>query len=200
MRKRIDYTKTNGKPKQPIYYTEEIPCPIYYEEWKLIDLEGIRKNFYYASTTGKVMNRNGLVLKPNLINSGYYTYRLYDEKGICRHILAHRLFMMVFNPVENMDQLTVNHKDLDTENNFMYNLEWNTQLENNMHSYGTGNYQAKFNIDQLKIIINELAKSTKYKDILNILGIEDTWNNRDYIGNIKRGITYKREINEILNG
>ena len=185
----------------------EIIKPIYFEEWKLVDIEGVVKNYYYASNTGKVMNIKGQIIKPTLINSGYLVYRLYNgnkQPPKYKHILAHRLLMLLFHPVDNQDELTVNHKDNDKLNNFDHNLEWMTYHENNMHKvitqyqYGTNIYNSIFTIEQLKIIYYELQKETSYSDILKLIGMEDTKNNRDYIGNIKRGKTYKREINEII--
>jgi hypothetical protein len=43
-----------------------------------------------------------------------------------------------FIPVQNMENLTVNHKDGDKENNRLENLEWNTSSENNQHAWGNG--------------------------------------------------------------
>ena len=172
-------------------------------------MEGIIKNYYWVSNCGQVKNKDGLILKPMLINSGYYVYRLYTGNLTGKRykaILAHRLVKLFFDPIPNPELYTVNHDDLDKSNNFDYNLSWMTQSENNRHksinlpSDGIYNYHASFNNEQLRIIVYELNKGTSYSDILNILGIENNDNNRDYIGNIKRGKTYKREIERIKNG
>ena len=52
-------------------------------------------------------------------------------------------------------------------------------------------------IEDLIIIWNELKKGTKYADILVLIGKEVTDNNKDSIGNIKRGITYRRELENL---
>lgn len=182
--------------------------PIYFEEWRLVDIEGVVKNYYYVSNTGKVKNIKGQLIKPDLINSGYLVYRLYNGSKTppkYKHVLAHRLVMMTFHPVDNQDKLTVNHKDGDKLNNFDHNIEWMTYSDNNYHSvllnkqYGVNIYNSIFTRDQLRIIYYELQKGTSYSDILNLIGLENTKNYRDYIGNIKRGITYQREIKEIIN-
>jgi hypothetical protein len=185
----------------PIKFTEEI--------WKDVEIDGVKKDHYQVSTSGNVRNFRGQLLKPEEINTGYLVYKLYTghgNPGKYKHVLAHRLVKQTFQPIDNQSEMTVNHRDADKHNNNYDNLEWCTQAENNEHGivvhkkYGSNNYQAKFNKDQLVVILDELKKGTRYKDILNIIGVEDNDNNRDYIGNIKRGRTYQREIAELNNG
>ena len=206
-RNRKDYSKIK-RPIYPITFTDNYypPNPIAFEEWKYVDIEGVVKNYYLINNFGIIINIKGQILKPQLVNSGYYTYRLYTGTiPKYKTVLIHRLVMMTFHPIPNPNLYTVNHDNRDVSQNMDYNLSWmlqsenNSEKEKNSHYFGTNNYRATFNIQQLKIIVNELEKGTKYKDILNIIGIEDTPNNRDYIGNIKRGKTYQREI-ELLNG
>lgn len=173
---------------------------------KVVELEGVKKDMYYVSNDGVVVNKRGKVIKPDTINTGYQVYRLYSghpAPGKYKHVLAHRLVMQTFQPIENPENMTVNHKDADKQNNFEYNLEWVSQKENNDHGvmihkkYGSNRYNAMLKKEQLQTVVEELNKGTKYSEILNILGIEDTENNRDYIGNIKRGKTYSKEIEEL---
>lgn len=42
----------------------------------------------------------------------------------------HRLMMMVFNPVDNMDELQVDHINQDSTDNRLTNLRWVTDMEN----------------------------------------------------------------------
>ena len=51
---------------------------------------------------------------------------------------VHRLVLEAFNPVEGMDKLQVNHKDLDKGNNNIENLEWTTPQENTIHANKQG--------------------------------------------------------------
>ena len=52
----------------------------------------------------------------------------------------------------------------------------------------------------LKDNIKELKHPIIFTDDYIIIGLPVSRLNRDYIGNIKRGITYKREVSMILGG
>lgn len=213
MSKRKNYLKDDIKETfHPIYFEKDFKAvkAITVIENKPIDIEGVKKDSYYANNIGQVFNKNGKEIKPCKINTGYYTYRpatgnKKSEGPKYKHILAHRLFTDVFDPIENSKDYTINHKDMDKSNNKLSNLERMTQKENNderdkvMLLDGTKNYHALFSFNDLRIILNEFEKGTSYSEILNILGKPDTKVNRDYVGNIKRGKTYKREVAMILN-
>jgi len=187
---------------------QEIINPIVFIEKKekLVSIDGVKEDMYYVRNNGVVVNKRGKVIKPTVINTGYEVYRLYSghpNPGKYKHVLAHRLVMQTFKPIENPESMTVNHKNCDKHNNCEYNLEWCSQAENNEHGivhkkkYGSNRYNSAFTQEQLQTIVSELNKGTNYCDILNIIGVEDNDNNRDYIGNIKRGKTYGREIKEL---
>lgn len=211
IRKRKNYLKDNiVETEKPIYFESKDykQCPIVIVEEKPIEIEGVKPGSYTANNIGQVFNKDGKEIKPCKINTGYYTYRLVtgEKKPKYKYILAHRLFMETFNPIENPKEYTVNHRNMDKSKNELDNLEWISQKENNdkrdeiMLLDGTKNYNALFSFEDLQIIVTELEKCTPYSDILNILGKPDTKVNRDYIGNIKRGKTYKREVKMILDG
>ena len=191
--------------KQKIY-------PIIEEEWYPVSLEKVPDGYYFVSNVGRVKNANGKIIKPDAINSGYLVYRLWNRnpnattfKERYTRILAHRLVMETIHPVDGMENLIVNHKNHNKTSNYDANLEWVTNSENVIDSleynktYGEKRKDTKFTNSQLKIIDNEIKKGTAYKDILKLIGMEDTWNNRDLIGNIKRGITYQRALKDIRN-
>lgn len=110
---------------------------------------------------------------------------------------------MIFKPINNPKEYTVNHINMDVSDNSLNNLEWVSQSQNNRdkntyyHIYGSGVYNSLFSIDELPLIVKEINNGTHYKEILTMLGKEVTKNNMDYIGNIKRGITYQRELKEL---
>ena len=205
-RKRKDYTKET-KPIQAIYFTDsKMTEVITFIEYRPVNIEGVKLG-YYVDNIGHLFNSKGELITPIYINSGYYVYKLPkidQSNGKYKQILAHRLFMMAFNPINNMDQMTINHIDNNSANNELSNLEWLSQKENNdkknksLINYGIDNYQAKFNYAQIKEILKCLNKGMTYKDILRHIGLDDSGRNEDYIGNIKRGITYKQEVADIL--
>jgi len=97
------------------------------EEWLTI------KDFdnYQVSSLGRVQNiETGRMLK--LILSGGYLKIKLSQNHNGKSFSVHRLVALAFieNP-ENKPQ--VNHKDKNSSNNNISNLEWSTALENNLH-------------------------------------------------------------------
>ena len=71
-------------------------------------------------------------LSPGVGKDGYLRVSL-CKNGKQKTFLVHRLILKTYNPVENMNELTVNHKDEDKKNNCLSNLEWMTLYENNRY-------------------------------------------------------------------
>lgn len=72
--------------------------------------------------------------KTRLDKYGYVTIRLVKDNQYY-DFLIHRLVMMTYNPIENMDSFQVNHKYGDKLDNFVDNLEWMTLQQNHEHAY-----------------------------------------------------------------
>lgn len=68
---------------------------------------------------------------------GYLEARLTVDNNKSIYRLVHRLVLSAFNPISNMDEMEVNHKDENKLNNVLENLEWVTSKEN--CNYGTRN-------------------------------------------------------------
>ena len=85
---------------------------------------------YQISNLGNVKGARGTILKPFF--GGKY---LYVSLGRGKKYLVHRLVLITFNPIENMEKMQVNHKDGNPTNNNLNNLEWVTPSENIKHSY-----------------------------------------------------------------
>ena len=104
------------------------------------------------------------------ISSGYLMF-------YCRllktDVLVHRFVMGTTNPVDNMDNLQVNHIDGNKHNNSLSNLEWCTCSENlkhafahNLHSQtGERNSCAKLTESDVEQIIQKLLLGEKVTSI-----------------------------------
>lgn len=64
---------------------------------------------------------------------GYKLTSLTVSKGKLQMFKVHRLVLMTFNPVKDMDNLLVNHKNGIKDDNKLENLEWVTASENKVH-------------------------------------------------------------------
>lgn len=112
------------------------------EIWKEI---GGYEGFYSVSNLGRVKSlalaRKGrkteLILTPTDNGYGYLIVGLRKD-GRVKSFLVHRLVMSAFEPVDQSSDLEVNHKDFDTTNNKLTNLEWCTSQENTDHFRGSG--------------------------------------------------------------
>lgn len=103
--------------------------------------------YYAMSNYGRVMNiKTGLIMKENFRPNGYGYFCLAAEncKNGQKKYTTHRVLLRLFKPVENMDNLVVNHKDGNKTNNYVdkimedgtiqSNLEWATSKENSEHA------------------------------------------------------------------
>ena len=155
------------------------------EIWKPIeDFES-----YEISSLGRVrnvLNRNSL-LRPHLDSSGYLKL---DLAGVtCR---PHRLVAEAFLP--NVKQLPfVNHKDGVKFYNWVDNLEWCTETENNLHAVALGlsasgeaHYKAVLTEQDIPIIRGLIADGVTNADIAKLYRVH-----RGTISEIKRGNSWK---------
>lgn len=107
------------------------------EIWKPIEgFEGL----YEISSIGRVKSigtyntcKRG-ILSPMIDPDGYPHVRLYNNK-ISKDIAVHRLVVIAFIPNPN-NYRYVNHKDENTQNNKVSNLEWCTNSYNLIYSKG----------------------------------------------------------------
>ena len=85
------------------------------------------KDYYTITSDGLIYSDNsGLMKTRNRAGTNYQIINLSKLDGSKRTFRVHRLVMMAFNPVENMDELEVNHIDGNKKNNKLENLEWCT--------------------------------------------------------------------------
>ena len=128
-----------------IYKNNLVSLPVIYIwqymiQEELFEIKSRFGNFpdYRITKSGRVFSyRQGNVLKPLSVildDSGYPIVRLYYRDGVkkFRTIAVHRLVADTFIPNPN-NYSYINHKDENKVNNSVDNLEWCTQLYNNIY-------------------------------------------------------------------
>lgn len=161
---------------------EEIWIPIKGCDYYLISNFGNVKSIDRVLNTKKGISRTykGQTIKPTVDSNGYLRSPIRDNSRKSIHVAIHRLIMLNFYPVENSQNLEVNHKDGNKKNNHILNLEWVTRSENLKHSYTILNrikphlgkpgkyYKSSKKIDQYTIkniyvqTFNSIGEAAKY--------------------------------------
>ncbi len=91
---------------------------------------------YLVSINGDVYSTKRHKYLTKSYNGGYAKI-IIKVDGVHHNKLVHRLVAQAYIPnPENKPQ--VNHKDGDKANNNVFNLEWCTQSENNIHAFKSG--------------------------------------------------------------
>lgn len=101
--------------------------------WKRI--EGFEN--YEVSDTGLVWSHLSNTLIKGQLTHGYRCLNLRSSDGKYVRRPVHRLVAQAFIP-NPLNKPSVNHKDLNPQNNNVSNLEWMTQKENALHAYDNG--------------------------------------------------------------
>ena len=85
----------------------------------------------YATTKdGRIWSyKRKKFLMPCTDKDGYLKIVLYD--GSRKTVSVHRVILMTWNPIENMENYDCAHLDDDKDNNNLNNLMWMTRFENN---------------------------------------------------------------------
>lgn len=110
---------------------------------------------YQVSNEGRIksfkQSKEGKILKSK-ISAGYAGVD-FRKDGRTHYGLVHRIVLSTFAPIENWENLTVNHIDGDCLNNNLENLEWMTQSENTAYSRSvlqTGNRTRRVHVITLR--------------------------------------------------
>lgn len=185
-----------------------------YEPEYWVDLELVipsLKPYYKISSYGRIYSKlNNCFLRYRILDGEYLmvTLRDYSPKQ-CTDFLVHRLVLMSFAPIKNPELYYTNHKNKNTFDNNIMNLEWCTMQYNEDHKRNIkNNSNIKFNIydnfiskgnskrtnfsklteDQIHIICKCLEDRIPYRDICEkYLGIEYSDKMVSTFSTIKKG-------------
>ena len=178
------------------------------EMWYPVDIDGVRKQFYYASSWGRVKSINkNLTVKIN--NGGYSVLSLAcDHSSKSKQVFLHQVIARVYIlNGRTIDRKFINHIDGNKHNNNPKNLEWVTTKENQYHAKITHLY-LNGECNPLSILTNDEVRSiclllNKHKgDVSKVYDeIHDTIPKvtHQIISKIKNGRSYSSIGNTELN-
>lgn len=102
------------------------------------------KDLYTINDNGEIFSDiSGKMKTRNKGNTEYQIINFMTQEGKKKTYRVHRLVMMAFKPIKDMDKLEVNHIDGDKKNNALSNLEWCSASENQKHAFQTGLQQPR---------------------------------------------------------
>lgn len=98
------------------------------------------KDYYTIDKKGNVYSEYSnryltLCASKNSTKNNYFRVSLQRLDGTTNRYAIHRMLMMAFRPIDNMENMQVNHIDGNKQNNNFNNLEWVTIKENIHHAW-----------------------------------------------------------------
>jgi plasmid maintenance system antidote protein VapI len=146
---------------------------------------------YEISTLGLVRRKNtNKLMKPNKCSLGYLSVTLTKNNNPTK-FLVHRLVATTFLP-NYYNKPTVNHKNKNTSDNRIWNLEWATNKEQNIHKNKDKTETNTFYICTMKPIWRIDMKTNQKIEKYNNLSEAQDWcikNKLSISKNIKNGIS-----------
>lgn len=155
---------------------------------------------YWVTEDGQVYSeRTKKFLSPQLDKNGYQKVQMMSTDGVRHRYSVHRLVLENFNPVENMENLQVNHIDGNKQNNSLDNLEWVTCKENINHAIEHNlrariNGSAKLTEEQVIEIYQRCLNGETNIEIGKIFHIHP-----DSVGKIRNKKSWKNLLNKYFN-
>lgn len=99
----------------------------------------IKSGLYSIEEDGRVWSHfSKKYMKVKEDKDGYFALSLKNNNNGYSKFSIHRLLMIAFNPIENMEQMQVNHINGNKHDNRLENLEWVTGEQNLKHARDTG--------------------------------------------------------------
>jgi len=92
------------------------------EKWKWSDKYNI-----WTSTLGRFKDKKRKIIDTKITEQGYVLVKAQDENG---WMLAHRVIMETWKPLESYNQMSVDHINANKRDNSLKNLEWVSYTEN----------------------------------------------------------------------
>lgn len=156
------------------YYQNNAKIMCYYadEKWKDITQQHVPtiKPWYLISNYGRIYSKaTDSIIKTSIINSGYERVQLISVSNVKIDLLVHRLVALVWIPNDDpLNKIEVNHKDENTFNNRVDNLEWVTSMENLHYKADvkrTIYYNITFPDNVVRLICEGLVEGMSYMEI-----------------------------------
>ena len=161
------------------------------KERRIHDFIPYIKDYYTIKENGEIYSDNcGIMKVRNKPGTEYKMINFMALDGTKKTFKVHRLVMMAFSPIENYENLQVNHKDGNKANNHIDNLEWVTPRENQLHAFKLGLKKAKRGEDC------PTSKLTR-EDVIKVFELRKEGFTQKEIGDIM-GCTHSN-ISAILN-
>ena len=187
-----------------IYYDQNLLCYVPDELWLPIPeslIPGIQP-YYYISTKGRVWSTKigdggGLRTITPPREGDYPSVTLCRINGEQIRVSIHRIEMLLFKWIPGCEDLEVNHKDGNKENNDIANLEWVTPSENLRHAYNNGlklkgefHPVATHTEYQIRKICEGLEQRLPLKQCAILAGMEPDVTSEKFVSDIKHGVTW----------
>lgn len=154
---------------------------------------------YYITDDGKVWSeRTQKYLSFQYDKNGYVKVQMRSTDNKSHRYSIHRLVLENFKPVENMENLQVNHIDGNKKNNNLTNLEWTTSEENIRHAIGnnlraTINGASKLTPEQVIEIYRRATNGERNIDLGKEFNIHP-----DQVGRIKNKKAWKEITSSLV--
>ena len=154
---------------------------------------------YYITDDGKVWSeRTQKYLSFQYDKNGYVKVQMRSTDNKSHRYSIHRLVLENFKPVENMENLQVNHIDGNKKNNNLANLEWTTSEENIRHAIdnnlrATINGASKLTPEQVIEIYRRATNGERNIDLGKEFNIHP-----DQVGRIKNKKSWKEITSSLV--